>query len=578
MLAGCDDLEATFKYADDPILLRDGAEMDAYKNDLGELYDLIAKGQNDRVLDEFIKQIVAREFGTYSELKEAAKSDPATIKAFVEKHPKAYKRDTDEKLAESTGATVDHIQAQRVVESHNDVLKRINKLIYNEVKSSSYTVDGVFREKSYAMAKYAELYKVDVNRTDFFVGNFTALDFSEDAVSSVINLDNYADYIDRKLAPQVMKDKVVEDYILDNYYTTLGRAYARKVNIVKLSAPSDDVSLQTKPYAVMKTYVELGIYKKQTVTGQTLDLSFENLENAWRGFRGLNKDGSIAELNATEKAFLNEAGFELSSVQYNGQTVSYFKDTQLGILLEKWKLVMDDSVDGDRYPDGVEGTNGKVTSALSLFTGSNSYPKAVGLKKEVAKIAEEDYTKDGWFAKNGGLTEYPTDSIRNRLFNIVVSNNLGKVDSEVKRYDEQGVETDAFKEFAKSFDQTKQYVRFIDGKYYLVPDKYEGNSFAYNMIIIDGTNYYMVEVLEAPSTSKLNIENEGGYAKERADRKEDPFFTERIATEISKILSNKDTYTNKAYASYIKEYSIVYHDQSLLDYFKEQYPELFEDD
>ena len=590
MLAGCSEVEASFKYADEAILLRDGEKMDAYKNVMGELYDLIAKGQNERVMDEFVKRVIELELGTYNELKEVVgtatkyeEMDATKADAFVEKHARVYKRDSDETLKASTGAaSVEVIRRQRVFDTYQDINKRINKLMYNEITGSSYTVDGIFREKSYAYAKYAELYNVNIDRTDFFEGHYTALDFSKDDVSKVISLDNYKDYVDRKLAPQVLKEKIVEDYILDNYYTTLGRAYARKVNVIKLSASSDDVSLQTKPYAIMKTYVELGLYKKNS-NGQRLpaaiELNFDNLENAWRGFKGLNKDGSIKGLDTNEQTLLTEAGFEQTSINL-GTTespvnVTYYKDTQLGILLEKWKLVAGDEVDGERYPDGVEGASGKVSSALNLFTNNNTYPKEVGLKKEIAKIAKEDYTNDGWFAKNGGLTDYPTDSIRNRLFNINVSKNIGSIEPEtVTPYTNKA----AFDEFAKNFKQTVNYVRNIGGKYYLVPDKYELNSFAYNMIIIDGTNYYIVEVEEAPSTSKLNIENEGGYAKTRTDKASDPLFTERAANEISKILSNKDTYTNKAFASYIKEYSLVYHDQSLLDYFKDKYPELFEDD
>ena len=187
----------------------------------------------------------------------------------------------------------------------------------------------------------------------------------------------------------------------------------------------------------MKTYVELGLYKKNSNTRGTpvaIELNFENLENAWRGFKGLNKDGSIKGLDTNEQTLLEQAGFEQTSINLGTAespvNVTYYKDTQLGILLEKWKLVAGDEVDGERYPDGVEGASGKVSSALNLFTNNNTYPKEVGLKKEIAKIAKEDYTNDGWFAKNGGLTDYPTDSIRNRLFNINVSKNIGSIEPE----------------------------------------------------------------------------------------------------------------------------------------------------
>ncbi len=597
MLAGCSDIEANYKYADEAILKRDGENMDAYNNKLGELYELIAKGQNERVLDEFIKTVIDNEFGSFSELKAAVAGGDTAIDAFVAKHETVYKRSGDDKLVEYSGKSETEISRQRVKDMYADVYKRISKIFYNEITGSTYSEDGVFREKSYAYAKYAELNDVNMKgegRT-FFEGHLSAkIDdktLSEDDVfnADVLVYANYENYINKKVAYQVMKEKVVEEYILNNYYTTLGRAYARKVKTIKLTSPSDEISLQTKPYAIMKAYADLAIYRKDGDNSITSTLTFENLQNAWRGFKGV-KSGQngieIVGLDEKEVELLGQAGFMekqgdawvAETVTIDGQAVKYYKGTQLGILLEKWKLVEANSVDWDRYPDGEEGSSGKVSSALSLFTGSNSYPKALGLKKEIAKIATNSFTEDGWFAKNGGLTDLPAESLRNRLFNIVVSKNLEQVnENEVARFDTNGDETAAFKEYAKSFRQTENYVRKINGKFYMVPDKYEGNSFAYNMIVIDGSSYYMVEVEEAPSTTLLKTDNASSYAQSDA-HKADALFTENVARNIAKILSNKDSYTNKAYVSYIKTYSITYHDQGLLDYFKEKYPELFEQD
>ncbi len=571
LLAGCSEIEAKPSNYDDAIILDEaGEKVDVYKNLMGELYDAIAKGQNDRVKEEFIKVVCNEQFGTYAELKELAEGkdtvaemDMTKVNAFVENHKKVYVRESDEKLVEPSGKSLEQIRAQRVLDTYKDLYKRINEALYNEVTSSSYVDDGIFSEKAYAYAKYADFYNVSVDRGDFFKGYTTALDtpLTEEDVTGLISLDNYADYIEKKIVPQIMKDKIVEEYIFNNYYSTLGRAYARNVDIVKLTSPSDDVSLQTLPFAVMRAYVDKAVYTADS------GLTFKNLENAWRGFEGLDKDGNIVGLDAKELAILEAAGMEIVEVKddQNVTLYKYGKTTKLGILLEKWNLVKDIDVDAERYPDGEEGTNGKVSAALALFTGSNTYPKEVGYKKELASLSDDKFTEDGWFVKSNGLSDYPSDSIRSRLFNIIVSNNL---DSDLT------METAApTQEFAKQFDQTKQYVRYINKNYYLVPDKYELNSFAYNMIIVDGSNYYMVQINEAPSTSKLNLEH--GYAVSDAHRA-DPLFAERTALEIAKVLSNKDTYTNKAYASYLKDYEIIYHDQALLDYFKEQFPELFE--
>ena len=581
MLAGCSDIEARIVDYDEPIIVNkdDSSKVDVYENFLGDLYDAIAKGQNDRVFEEFLKAVINDQFGSYEELRtlaggkaSATDLDAEATKAFIEKHAKVYKRESDEKLAETYGTTVDAIRIERVFNTYKDIFERINKSFYSDITSSTYAEDGVFSEKTYAYAKYADFYKVSIDRTDFFKGNVTAMlnngTLTKENVSAVLDVTKYDDYVLRSLAPKVMKEKIVEEYLYSNYYSTLGRSYARKVQLIKLTASSDDASLLTVPYNVMRSYVENVVYN----TASTL--TFKNLQNAWRGFKGLDVNGNIVDLDDAEKAILTSAGLTASGVyKYKvgdeEKTFNYFPETQVGILLDKWNLVKGDEVDGNRYPDGEEGSNGKVSAALTLFTGSNAYPKAVGLKKELAKVAEEKYLEDGWYVKNGGLTSYPDDSIRSRLFNINVSNNLDDKDIISK------METTKPTAVPEGFDQTKQYVRYINNRYYLIPDKYETDSFAYNMVIIDGTNYYMVQVEEAPSTSKLNLEK--GYATYKdAMKKDSPLFTEKVATEVAKVLSNKDSYTNNAYASYIEDYSVTYHDQSLLDYFKEKFPELFE--
>ena len=47
--------------------------------------------------------------------------------------------------------------------------------------------------------------------------------------------------------------------------------------------------------------------------------------------------------------------------------------------------------------------------------------------------------------------------------------------------------------------------------------------------------------------------------------------------EIAHVLGSKDTYVNDAYAHYIELYDINYHSTAVYNYFKEKYPDLFED-
>ncbi|HOC81315.1 MAG TPA: hypothetical protein PKK21_05535, partial [Bacilli bacterium] len=83
------------------------------------------------------------------------------------------------------------------------------------------------------------------------------------------------------------------------------------------------------------------------------------------------------------------------------------------------------------------------------------------------------------------------------------------------------------------------------------------------------STYYIIKVKEAVSTSKLSRLSDNSYPTlERED----------IAKEVTHVLSAKDSYINNAYESYIKLYSVIYHDTTIYDYFKEQFPDLFDDE
>ena len=75
----------------------------------------------------------------------------------------------------------------------------------------------------------------------------------------------------------------------------------------------------------------------------------------------------------------------------------------------------------------------------------------------------------------------------------------------------------------------------------------------------------------------MNINSDNSYAVHHSGAA-DVLFTEKVATEIAKVLGTKDSYINNAYASYIEAYAIAYHDTAIYDYFKGKFPELFEDD
>ena len=565
LLAGCDEIEAKPTNYDNAIVQQGDKDADLYQNTMGEIWDAITTSKNDRILEEFLKIITKDQFGTYDEIKAAVASE-AAAKAFVEKH-KIYVRDNDAELATKfVGFTADKVQLERVKAFKADLDKRINEAFYNEIKSGSYTKDNIFYEERLAWAHYSELYDIDIAGHNDWVVSYITPELDKEDVSSFIHLDDgrYADYINRKILPTIMKDKLVEEYIYENNYTTLGRAYARKVNVIKLTR---EEKYESVPRAMMEKYVET------RVDVANAQINFEDLANAWRGFSGLTADGLIADpenptqaaqtsdtvcniLSDVEKVIAEAGGDETGTaiIKSTGgleQKIVYYKNTKLGILLEKYNKITPEA-EKNRWVDD------ETANAISEFTNSNAYPKEVGLRNKLAELAVTDYTTDGWYVKNGSL-DLP-ESLKSRLFNINVSNNVDKLEPEsaTVKYDK------------------KNYVRNIKGNYFLTPATSDKEA-KYNYVINDSDNYYLVEVLEAPSTSKLKMDVESANSYINLKNAEGPLFTEEVAMEIAKVLGTKESYVNNAYQAYIEKYSLEYHDQSLYDFFKEKFPELFED-
>lgn len=550
LLTGCDSIQALPSNYEKEVIVNneDNAKVEVYDNIMGTLYDGISSSKKDNVLENFIYIVAQDQFGTYSEVKKLLlENDDAKIKSFIDAHQKVYYGENDEYLAEKFSTTVDAIRKQRLVNFFEDVTKQINESFYDEITGSTYKDDtGKFYEERLAMAHYAEMYDIDMDKSEWYEGYLTPSLKKED-VSEVLHLDDgrYDDYIEKKLIKSIYKDKLVEEYLLKNNYSTLGRAYARKVNVIKLTRDDDYQELAN---SLMNTFVDSYILGEDA----TSEIDFETLANAWRGFRGINADGTVIPLSSEEEDLLDNAGVEKKTFEYEGTTYEYYVGTQYGQLIDKFSKIDQNN----RFADD------ESTSALSEFTGSYTYTVSKGLKIKLAELAKEDYTTDGWYVKNGGLTDLP-DAIRNRLFNINVSNQLDN--------DEVPEETSSHE-----YDSSK-YVRHIAGHYYLTPATAEdASSNPRDFVMYDSGSFYLVQIEEAASTSKLDIDGKEGYVEK--GKSSDSLFTEEIAREIAKTLGTKDSYVNNAYASFIEEYSLIYHDSSIYDYFEEKFPELFEDD
>lgn len=581
ILAACDNVEAIPQNYQNPIVYKDGNAFSDEENKYGDLYEQLIDNKNEAVVSTLLEKIAEKEFGTYAELKECFDSEGNVIeekaKAHIAKYGHEFMEDDDGNY-ESKGMNADQIRMERFKLFFEDLNERIDKVVYDEINGDTEnyrdSLDKTkFVEEKYARAKreanfdikhFTEDGKVEEGYS--FSEKFITSTFTEKNVRSYFNEfdDTYGDYITKKIIPDVYRDKLIEEYIIDNNYSALGRAYGRKINYVKVSSLGDD---SNTAYRLVHLFAE---QKLNTIDAETA-VSFDDLVSWFKGFKGVSLVGSnptIEPLEPTaeltniygeprllkakcdkDPSFDGSTLFDtLSTYGIDPTTFKFYENTKLGEILKNYEKAV---VGGaTRFASDEDNTQ------YQNFTDSGKQSKERGLIKKITELALEKYSDEGWFVKNdtaNPLEKLP-ETVKSRLFNIKVANDFDREDW--------------------SYDREKSYFNELKGHKYLTPAA--AKDVDYNFIIEDedGSNLYIVEILEAASTSKLtkSVDNAKSYVNSG-----NPFKCEEVARHIAKILGTKDTYKTNAYTSYLKLYTFTYHDTSVYDYIKETYPDLFED-
>ncbi len=561
-LSACSEIIAKpTGYKDDKVM---NVDDDLYNNLMSIIYDDIHENNvASQTLEKVLYQYAVSIFGPYDQYVKGYKDgddtlftvkDGTNVDDFVKGH-KAYwtvnddgKRVDDEGTEVAEDANASQSEKDRVKERFNNIEKRVAKKMYQDISGGSYSDRSIFREEKYLMSLRNNLEKVNSPAT---VTTYTGL--LDPAIEDVdvfnagilnkgyywgLYSDGNNTYVEDKIVPQIYKEMLVEQYILDEQYNTLGRSYARKVNIVSIKTNNEyPLAARYLVNQFVNDYILAEPNGNNTVNLDTLKI----LSNAWKG----------ADLSAEEEALLVASnGFEYDS------TNDYYKGTEYGDMMEDYLKIKDDPQLSD-------------TSVESDFTGGGTYTKEVGKELKEREIYLRDHTETGWYIKDGGLTNLP-DSLRSRLFNVGVANALTeKADLEAQADRWQG-EAGNYT-YAKPVNESP-YVARINGAYFLKTETTESGSADRDMVFYDkdGSTFYIVQILEAASSSKLSKINENRYSVTRPDD------AETFVMEICEVVAEKDTYETLSTKHWLDKAGILYHDQVVYNYFKTNYPELFD--
>lgn len=535
-LASCGEITIRPENKDDKLVkLVDGSELDLTNNNYGVIYDgLVEDGVvNTTVYNDVMFKIAEKQLESYYTGDDAIFESKAAFDAEVD--------------------------------------KLINEKLYDYISSSSYQVDNHFDESKLVMALTRELYEITPrkdaagNEVAYNVGEVV---FTPETKASALENGtlgggdgteeggivkendilhyNYKDYKDRVLKREVYTQLLTAKYLEDESYSSLGRAYSRKVSFIAIQNDSEH------PGAAKDA---IDAFVNEYVNGNK-DVDLNNLAKLWKGVDYSNEDGALSS--------------ELKDIISN-----YNLRTLADNIIDEFKKVVEWDDANNTYKKDANGNSiplsaDRVDTTLeSSYTGSYSYLPEVGKEKKDIELAQKELVTEGWFIKNGGLTDLP-DDIRTRLFDIRTANDFQTIKN-------------------RTGEDLRGFVREINGVTYLVPAKTQAVESNSDIIMYDrdSDTYYIIIVEDALNTASLNLNN-----VERDVKKENPNASEtelaelvkkeKIARrlnahEVAKMLGTKSSNQSEATIFYLKAANIVFHDEDIYNYFKDNYKDMFED-
>ena len=584
MLASCDDIEAGLKDSDANAALLETGNVTITNNKLSEIYDaLVTAGSSnsERVLNSILLKISESVFGTFWEIKAAVDNNGQA--AFAEAHKDGYHtKDADGKFV-ANAAQVDSV--------YEHLLERINRDFMGYTTNSSYSTEHQFFEERFYNAQKTALYDLlDVDDAHFKGKDATGKDvgvqstvspaytaangFGTDVVKNYFQdnyLEVYKDYIDRQLLPDLMRTLLTQRYIIDDNAVALGRSAARKIQYITLNNNS---AYPGKVESLFNAYAKLVLAGKE-VGGVTLsateaaaignlydtnefDLNF--LNDLYEGFfnSAVNPKITADVISAATKIY-TAAGFtaiEDTSDEWTTVTAGGPGVTVSANLLGEAGTVYKETTYGGYLTNyaKIDITNRFTNDAgaYSDFTGSGVHAPNIGMKQKIQSLITNDATTEGWFQESGvgGLSS----DYSGRLFKNTIANDVAEVT-------------------ATGEDKELTYGWQVNGNYYLTRTSYPGDidpvpaaGVEYDpspYLLSSGDSWTIIRVDEAVKNSLMRDENYAAKAE--------------VEKYISYALSSNTAYTKNAKQYYIKQAAISYHDQNVYNYFKETFPDLFDD-
>ena len=612
-LTACDDeiIAKPAGYDDNSPVVNVGA--DVYNNNFKEIYDSIRSGNlPSDVLDELLYQYSVSVFGSYNQvtlgkktsslseeitLKQAVNSskngDKADANKFIKSHSafwtknKSGKRVNDEYVEVADDADASVSEYARLEGKWDAIEKRIAKQLYASIASGSYSERNIFSEKRFlhglassienkvkdptsaGIKLYEGILTPDVEDEDVF----TKPTVEADPDSVILHRENYqgnaglADqeskdeavtYVEDHIIPDIYRQLLVEQYLLDESYNTLGRTAARHISVLSINK---NANYAKGAADLMNEFVKNVIFDPTRTTEINLD-TFKMVSRAWNGTfmseAGYRNTDEYALLTAALPA--DYIVDDTANPEDPGS--AYIKGTAYGDMMEEMQKIND---------------NPALSENEGSYTGNNAYTTDIGHDIKTNELKLTDHTFTGWFIKSVGIGALP-DSIKDQLFDINVANALSGEEKEgCVEYTVDGAE---FK--CKEYENKQGDLINVVGKittsngisqYFLRnTTKVKDIPFQNDILFESDGGYYIILVEDATRSKNLDPAYYGGDTGRSYDT------LEEYKNEIVQIVADNDTYKTLSKKHWVEKMNLKYHDQAIYDYFKSNFPDLFEDE
>lgn len=424
---------------------------------------------------------------------------------------------------------------------------------------------------------------------DFYQTNW---DLGQDETTG----DNQFHYVEKELIEDIYNDLLIEQYLLDEEVAAVRNSRARLINAIKIEKYSTftiNADLLVKElvkeiYSLRPTVREdeQGIEETDLHYINYVDEDHNPFEKIFEKYANLSK-GLISYLSDAEKTLLaniNATSSDAFKLVTSAHGIDYYEHTTYGDLVEEYEELLE-ATDYESLD----------TTLYNKYTSNGTCTYEEGFDQEEITIAQTSNITKGWYVQKSAPSLDSNSTITNRLFQLSVSNakveakddhdekldadidpETGKVKGELARTDRLVYDaTDGWTVREEAAEGENKFLCSINGAFFLKSEGgYSEGDYKNDIVFEDDNAYYIVQVVEAAKDVKLrNSQSKNSYANTRGQS-----FLNDVIAQITRKVAETGNYASLAKEHWLKEMSIKYHDQNVYDYFKDNYPDLFEDD